>query len=255
MVLNYPQKSNGMFILKKADIDNIALMYLNENQPKALDYATPLNIRHIAEEVCYLTIVHRQILKSGSILGLVAFGDVELPLYNDQNQKETVPLCEGTVVIEKFLADGKHNERYRFTLAHEVAHWLLHRSYHSPTHQQYQMRDNKAYIVCRKQDIECSARQFRSENDWEEWQADCLAASLLMPKETFTRAFERVVVQNQFSKEMIYKRVSRETESVFKRDLGKVFNVSKKAVEIRLKDLGHIDMNASYHSGIDVFDD
>lgn len=255
MVLSYPQKNNGMYILKKTDIDNIATMYLKENLPKALDHSDSVDIRHIAEDICYLTVMQKQITKSGSVLGLVAFGDIELPLYNEQNQKEIVPISEGTVIIEQYLTDEKHIERYRFTLAHEVAHWLLHRTYHSPTNQKYQLRDSKEYVVCRKQDIECSSRQFRTDNDWEEWQADSLAASLLMPREPFTSAFEYTVADNRFNRDTIYNRISQEKEAIIKKDLGKMFKVSKKAVEIRLKDFGYIKENTSFKSAIDVFCD
>ncbi len=150
MILDYPQKQNGMYILKKNDFDIIAEAYLNEHYPSALKFSAAVDIRHIAGDICNLTVVHRQITKSGVVLGLIAFGDIEITIRNELNQKEAVPLSEGTVIIDNRLTDNRRATRYRFTLAHEVAHWLLHRTYHSPTNQQYQLRNSKPYIACRQ---------------------------------------------------------------------------------------------------------
>jgi Zn-dependent peptidase ImmA (M78 family) len=46
--------------------------------------------------------------------------------------------------------------------------------------------------------------------------------------------------------------MSRANERVIKQELSRLFGVSKKAVEIRLKDLGYIDPNAAFWRGIDV---
>ena len=41
MKLNYPQKANGMFIVKGPDFDDIATMVLSEFQPEALHSPRP----------------------------------------------------------------------------------------------------------------------------------------------------------------------------------------------------------------------
>ena len=83
--------------------------------------------------------------------------------------------------------------RYRFTLAHEVSHWLIHRPFHSPTNKQYECRTvNQSYIACRSADIENKKHINKYDTDWQEWQADSLASALLMPQNTFTDACMRI---------------------------------------------------------------
>ena len=100
---------------------------------------------------------------------------------------------EGAVIIERTLMGRSNFCRYRFTLAHEVSHWLIHRPFHSPTNKQYECRTaNQSYIACRSADIENKKHINRDDTDWQEWQADSLTAAMLMPRNTFTDACMKI---------------------------------------------------------------
>ena len=72
--------------------------------------------------------------------------------------------------------------RYRFTLAHEIGHWRLHRQHlmDDPAAASLFEEKDKPAFVCRS-----------SSKPPEEWQADQFAACLLMPRRLVFEAWER----------------------------------------------------------------
>ena len=89
------------------------------------------------------------------------------------------------VVIEESLdptGDATKEGRYRFTLAHEIGHWELHRRFFldDPSQTTLFEEDGKPAIVCRT----------GSRKDPMEWQADTFSGYLLMPSGMVRRAWE-----------------------------------------------------------------
>lgn len=236
MQLDYPQKANGMYVLRNEDMDEIARAVFQTYAPHVLRYPCPVDIVDLAENAFNLTIESRNLSLNNEILGLTAFNDIEYPCYNQDLIPEVVALPYGTVVINKGLILYNQKARKRFTLAHENSHWILHRSYHSPTNQQFQLRKQMpGYIACRSSQVESNHHMLRSDKDWEEWQADSLAAALLMPKEVFIEAARDELglglncYRGQTNSFQYYESIAR---------LASRFQVSKNAACIRLKQLG-----------------
>ena len=136
MKLNYTMKSNGMYILSVRDFDDIATLVLTEYQPNALEWPQPVNIDYLATECLYLDIKHEHISINGSILGMIAFSDTEIPGLDILYRPTVFQLSEGTMLIDSSLIGYEQRPRARFTKAHEVGHWICHRSYHSPDNRQ-----------------------------------------------------------------------------------------------------------------------
>jgi Zn-dependent peptidase ImmA (M78 family) len=73
----------------------------------------------------------------------------------------------------------------RFTAAHEVGHWVLHRwnymncKFATPKSTASELEDDEKSL-CRLDE--------RTPQDWLEWQANVFAASLVMPRATFQKA-------------------------------------------------------------------
>lgn len=247
MQLNmYQQKANGMYILKKTDFDSISDMVLSEYLPNTFNYPKSTDIEYLAQECFYLDVKHQTIAPNGQVLGMIAFADAQFKTLDSSYEPKCIELEEGTMLIDMSLIGNENRARRRFTLAHELSHWICHRSYHSPTHQQYDFRLNKTtFIACRKENIE----QFKksdwsksTDNDWEEWQADGLAAALLMPKSTFTAAFREIMSQYGFNKNYLIpgEEVNKSKKVIW--ELANVFDVSYKATQIRMNHLGMISM-------------
>jgi hypothetical protein len=88
------------------------------------------------------------------------------------------------LVDKKLLAKPEHQGRYFFTCAHELAHWVLHRHL---ARQGPGSRDDRR---TRQGDILCRLSHSRKRG---EWQADQLAAAVLMPEAQTRRAYRDAI--------------------------------------------------------------
>ena len=243
MRLYYPMKKNGMYLLKKTDFEDIACQVLTEYMPSVFNYPRPTDIEYLAQECLYLDIKHEYIMPDGKVLGMMAFADVEFNTIGYEAERRTIELEEGTMLIDMSLIGTENRARKRFTEAHETSHWICHRSFHSPTNRQYDFRMNKSLIACRTENIERyhkSKYGYVTDEDWEEWQADSLAAALLMPKSTFSEAVG-YALRSQGNKRGYL--VPGQDEKIAKRvisEVANVFEVSFRAAQIRMIHLGFI---------------
>lgn len=249
MQIEYPQRNDGMYILKRTDIDNIATSILKEYMPHVLESPQRTPINYLAEDILFLSFQRRHITPNGSVLGLIAFGDTEINICDENHRAIRIEIEEATVLIDQTLFGADQQRRLNFTLAHETAHWLLHRPYHDPNNKQFKFRmnnDSNAYIACRSDNIERSnKKQLITPQDWEEWQADSLSAAILMPLRPFEWAvIDAVRSANIKERDLKVSALDRYDvrHQVFatKKYLSNVFNVSIRAVEIRLLQLGYL---------------
>lgn len=249
MKLNYPMKSNGMYILRGEDFEDIATAILRQHMPYVLEWPRAVDIDHLAQECFYLDIQYQHICYDGSVLGMIAFDDVNVPVLDRMYQPTKCTLPAGTMVIDYSLIGRENQPRERFTKAHETGHWVCHRSYHSPDNQQFELRTAKtnSYIACRTDNIERSRyNRDKNESDWEEWQADRFAAAILMPKSTFTDYVKTAIRNAGVRRGLLV-----EGEELYKmyaviEDVAEKFCVSKRAAKIRMDQLGLIAKRDSY---------
>lgn len=241
MTLNYPQKENGMYILKRKDIDNIAEDILKEYSPTTLEWPQSLDIEYLASECLFLNVKHMYLSSDGAILGMVTFADTQVKGLdaNFHLIDTTIPMA--TVLLDMSLIGKENKPRWRYTLAHECSHWICHRSYHSPNNQTYNFRRN--LVACRAETIEHNRivrRAISSDYYWEEWQADGLAAALLMPKETFKEAFYLTMRQVGLRQRYLVQGENQTKAFYVIKELMNVFKVSNRATQIRMLQLGLI---------------
>lgn len=129
--------------------------------------------------------------------------------------------------------------RYRFTVAHETGHWELHRGMFLSTEGQAAMFEGEENpVICRSND--------RSPL---EWQADCFAGYLLMPKGMIYAQWEAmhgnrkpyIAIDEIADLRARWGLGDDERPTVeVARQLARVFQVSAQAMQIRLLDLGLI---------------
>lgn len=152
-----------------------------------------------------LSLEYQYIRKNGRILGETVFDDDYIPLYNMKQRKyELVFMERGTIILDASLLRCRSDGRLRFTAAHELAHWLIHQELYSGS------GDTAAMLK--------SISKSSDADKYIERQADALAGALLMPINQIKRSFYRVSGTDKVSV------------------LAEQFNVSRKAMEIRLKD-------------------
>lgn len=239
MTLNFPCKPSGLYILSKGDFDPLAYQILKKMQPAVLEKAMPLDLTALAEDGLYLECRDEILSQDGTILGLITFADQNLPVYDEQMNETAISTTEGTIVIDKRL--HKKPTRYRFTMAHEIAHWILHRRFYSPIKKPYNFRNSGcSYIACRQEAEEGRKNpvEAKTDFDWSEWQSDGLAAALLMPACTFVPTSKEILHKHGFTEEKLVKgaRDSKTLGAIS--EIAGIYNVSVRSASIRLFTFG-----------------
>lgn len=153
-----------------------------------------------------LLLEYQYIRKDGRILGKTIFEDGVDAVWDMDERKYTVfPVKAGTIFIDASLCEEESNlGRLRFTCAHELAHWLLHKSLFDE--------------LSADTDVELMTEEYGLEV-----QANMLASALLMPMPQIKKGFYR------FYTEGIHRRVE-----VIER-MAALFQVSYQAMRIRLE--------------------
>ncbi len=145
-----------------------------------------------------------------------------------------------TIIIDKFLTEEyKYKGKLNFTLAHEISHQI------------YKMTFPKDYgfddkVYCSK----VKSEKTRVITDWEEWQADTLAAAILLPKAIIHQALNEFEFNNgielldKYAQPRIYLKFCR---------LAEYLGVSKSTLAIRLEQLGILKENNLFNKcNIDI---
>ena len=147
------------------------------------------------------------IRSNGRVLGETVFETAMVPIYErDRGGYKLIPVKAGTVIIDASLIHNRGDGRFRFTCAHELAHWVLHKEF-------YTQRGETAAMTN-------AARS--SETDLAiERQADRLGCYLLMPKGAVKMAFYNTNGS-----------AGNKTTA-----LAELFGVSRQAMQIRLEEM------------------
>jgi len=163
-------------------------------------------IEEIIEFHFGIIVQYRNLSKNGSIHGITVFEHSMIPVYDDRRkQYEATFAKSGIILIDKRLLAQNREKRLRFTFAHELGHYMIHKDYYT--------------------EIDELASKTSSTSDSQtEREADALGAALLMPYGRVKVAFMRL--QGKLPKEATI------------HQLAQLFNVSAQAMEIRLRIIG-----------------
>ena len=168
----------------------------------------PIPIEDIIENHYNINLLYQYLSPNMSLLGLTAFEDGVLKVYDfDLKSKIDKRIKAGTILIESRLADEKQTGRYRFTCAHELSHYTAHKNYFEKMSMVASYNPNDDPEV-----------------NWLEWQANYMAAALLMPLKPLKINFYKNICAGISQEENIS-------------TLSAAFDVSKAALTMRLNDL------------------
>ncbi len=127
----------------------------------------------------------------------------------------------------------------RFTEAHEVGHWVLHRHYevsgYSAGSQQKLFKDTEETIS--------SQKRLTTATDWIEWQANAFASSFLMPMKTFSQSVSNGISLLELSVTKDAYGSIQTTPKDYNRlvtYLSELYDVSMTAISLRMKQLENI---------------
>lgn len=203
--------NNSIPFYRKSAIEHIARNVLNSFDPNIM-MSTPsaIPIEQLIESQG-LIIEYQYLRKNLRVLGETVFANAEVPIYDMQeHQYTTIFVKAGTIIIDVRLLTSEQEGRMRYTLAHELAHWLMHKK----------LFLGSEYMAAKVQDNHDALSSEAEQNI--ERQADLLATALLMPIVKVKQAFYSL--QRENNKETIVSKMAQ------------VFGVSKQAMRIRLAD-------------------
>lgn len=193
---------------RKEALEAIARKVISQYDPRLLHAPSPIPVESIIEQVYGLTMEFQFIRSNGRVLGETVFETAMVPIYERGNGGgyKLIPVKAGTVIIDASLIHNRGDGRFRFTCAHELAHWVLHKEF-------YTQRGETAAMTS-------AARS--SETDLAiERQADRLGCYLLMPKGAVKMAFYNTNGS-----------AGNKTTT-----LAELFGVSRQAMQIRLEEM------------------
>ena len=227
--------SNGILLLSKNQLERHGEKILHIFSPAVLVNPQPTDLDGLIREMGfnqeYQYLSHNKVY-----LGVTVFNDTDmLPVYNPiLNRAEFISVKKNTIIIEGTLAENPaYEHRERFTLGHEAAHGLIHAEYYRRKAEFAGFCDNCGGIYSRScapdlSDVDASGKRLQGEA-WLEWQANYLAAVLLMPKAAVKK------LKNQIGPEMGgYWHIELINKMIT------VFNVSEQAARVRLASLGYL---------------
>lgn len=231
--------------LSRSYIETIANNILAEYMK--LPELTGIRIYRIEPEILLtkvlgLNIENAHLSMDGSILGLTSFSDVEVEIY-DETDMETFLFLDGkTIVIEKELAtDVSKRGRYNFTAMHEGSHQIFKRLFPNDYGASQSTEELHFHTY--------NSEKNKPIMDWEEWQANALASSLLLPETLIKQGMfivglgDKVYSIHKYNRE-VYERFC---------NLADFLGSSKQALAIRMKQLGLLEKEY-IHSPNSIFD-
>lgn len=173
--------------------------------PECMYGSVAVPIEKLAEKVFGLELDYQYITKHGkAVLGKLVCSDGLTAYYDTELKKYClIEVKAKTVMIEARLLEDGNNGRYRFTVAHELAHWILH----------------KEKIIELQKEAACG--EVISDESMEK-QADYFASAILMPLGAVKIYYHSLCGKHMNRDEIIT-------------DMSEHFEVSKQAMQIRLQ--------------------
>ena len=140
-------------------------------------------------------------------------------------------LDDRTILIEKRLLFSPRNAgRKNFTIAHELAHQILNRRFQGIGYEEKRVFCDHRRSLKPKSDV----------TDWREWQADVLAASLLLPADAIKDAMFLFGLGEKMT--VLSRKYSRHKYDCFC-DMAEYLQVSRTALAYRMERLGLLQRN------------
>mgnify|MGYP001159099233 CR=1 FL=1 len=223
-----------MRILSRKDIEMIAERVVT--QYKALPEITNSQIYHVdpvllAERVYGFSVEYEHLSVDGRALGVTSYQEAPAKIWADDGSPGYYILDGKTILIEKDLKDdvsrlGQHN----FTVGHETAHQILSLLYPGD----YTVKVRKERLLYYRAESEKRGPV----RNWEEWQANALASSILLPPDLVSRCMYLFGLPDKMR---WLNRIYGVKEYEQFTNMAQFLGVSRKAMAIRMEQLGVLE--------------
>ena len=222
-----------MTYLSRNDIGRIAEHVIDQYKAiyiPMLHMCYTVDATKLAEMLGY-KIEYVHITVDGSILGQTSTGSVWTSICDSNMNRMYFELDGSTILVEKrLLNDPRMEGRKNFTIAHEIAHQILNRKYP-------EMYDAQNRTFC---DYRRSTKPKNTISDWNEWQADALAAALLLPLDVLEDSMFMFGLGDKLK--LLSRKYSNARFELFS-EMADYLQVSRTALSYRMEQLGLLDNN------------
>lgn len=221
-------------VIKKSEFDDVALEFLSEYCPEALETPMPVPIMDIARKKMGLIVCTKYRLSEDfSILGQMCFNSGYVDVYlKETDEYIQLAVRRGTMFIDPDVVELRNQGSFNNTVAHECVHWYKHRNYHLLAHVNDIKKIKKQRCPVAEPDE--SRKEKWTDEEWMEWQANGIAPRILMPRDMFIQA------AGQIREELSDIDDSYVLSYTLKNKLADFFQVSKQSAGIRMQELGII---------------
>lgn len=222
-----------MAYLSRDDIEKIADRVIHKYKQR---YVPERHMCYMVDacelaEMLGFKIEYVHITKDGSILGQTSSGRIWTEIYDDNMNKVFFELDGSTILVDKRLSSNPRIAgRKNFTIAHEIAHQIINRQYP-------EMYGAQNRVFC---DYRRSVKPRKVEKDWHEWQADALAAALLLPLDALQ---DSMFMFGLGEKMKLLSRKYSDTRYKLFCEMADYLQVSRTALSYRMERLGLLDNN------------
>lgn len=193
----------------------------------------PLDIDRFVTQFLGLKVRYEKLSESCDIRGITAFRDTEY-IVNLSDGQHVIKLKEAEIVLADYLDRGRKKPTIdfmrRFTLAHECAHQILDFIGCGPYSSGNTMADVSSVVL--------RATNLSNFNDPGEWQANALAAELLLPKDQVEFAVWYFRGGRNVKLTGVGELAGEDRDLVM--DISKVFGASRTCTYYRLQELGYL---------------
>lgn len=230
---------SGVPILSKEQMERIAEKYIRDFIPEMLQNCMPLPVDNFCEGYQKLIIDYPYLSNNGCYLGMAVFGDqTPVTIYESETNSIRHELYNSrTILIDRSLLEEEKEQKLRFTAMHECSHQILHANYF----RKLEAKAGEHRILCRQESVEKNSSKPSSEwtdVDRMEWQANYLAAALLMPKAAVQDCMDACQMKEYYQarvREGMYEETAFTNAAM---ELVYAFRVSLFSAKFRLMNLG-----------------
>lgn len=227
-------------------LDRMANRILYDYEEQLLYDAKPIPIEELVEFHYGLNLEFCNFPDDTFISGLTVFSDGTLVVLDENGEEVERDFGAGTIVINSEILRDDMEGYYKFTLAHELSHWILHKYIFEDSNidieELMKKKLEKKFLCFGNIDYSFleQKKEIQSDYDWLEWQANNLAAHILVPTKLLHDEFLKILDFLQIKQRYIYvdrQRCNARNGRVVQEKLSRYFGVSKSVIRYKLKNL------------------
>lgn len=217
-----------MLMFSRRDLENMSRKLLSQYLRRSQAQHDRIDPEDFAKTMFGIEYEFRKLSTTGEVLGMTSFDDFGVEVWDAEGSPEWFCLDRYTALIDLCLKEDGQEGRRHFTMMHEAAHQILRIFFPSEYGVQYRTMPVRYYLA---------APMRGRVTDWEEWQANVLASSLLLPRELILKHMDRLGLKPI---RILNKRYAIREYELFS-SMAETLGVSRQALAIRMKQLGLLE--------------